>query len=198
MSLFRKSLVALCFLFVPLAAAEPLPTAEAIEDRVMGDPKAPVTLIEYASLACHHCADFHKNTLPKIKERFIDTGTVKLIFRDFPFDGAAFAAAMTARCAPPARYFQFVSVLFANQEMWSHSPNPREALARIAKLGGMTQQDFDRCVDNKELYEGLRKRQLEAERQYGIRSTPTFILGDKKITGNQPFEVFEKALSGAQ
>ena len=184
---------------MPLASeAEPLPTAQALEDRVMGDPNAPVTLVEYASLACHHCADFHKKTLPQIKERFIDTGKVKLIFRDFPFDGPAFAAAMTARCAPPARYFQFVSVLFENQELWSHSPNPREALARIAKLGGMSQESFDRCVDNKELFEGLRKRQLEAEQQYGIRSTPTFILGDKKITGNQPFDVFEKALSDAK
>ena len=184
---------------MPFASeAEPLPTAQALEDRVMGDPNAPVTLVEYASLACHHCADFHKKTLPQIKERFIDTGKVKLIFRDFPFDGPAFAAAMTARCAPPARYFQFVSVLFENQKIWSHSANPREALARIAKLGGMSQESFDRCVDNKELFEGLRKRQLEAEQQYGIRSTPTFILGDKKITGNQPFDVFEKALSDAK
>lgn len=199
MNLLEKKLVALCFLFAPLtAAAEPLTTAEALKDRVMGNPKAPVTLIEYASLACHHCADFHANTLPKIKERFIDTGKVKLIFRDFPFDSSAFAAAMTARCAPPARYFQFVSVLFANQEMWSHSPNPREALARIAKLGGMTQQDFDQCVDNKGLFAGLRQRQLDAERTYEIRSTPTFILGDKKITGNQPFKVFEKALNEAK
>lgn len=199
MSLLRKKLVFLCLLFAPLAAAaEPLSTAEALEDRVMGDPKAPVTLIEYASLACHHCADFHAKTLPKIKERFIDTGKVKLIFRDFPFDASAFAAAMTARCAPPARYFQFVSVLFTNQEMWSHSPNPREALARIAKLGGMTQDDFDQCVDNKELFAGLRQRQLDAEKQYEIRSTPTFLVGDKKITGSQPFEVFEKALNEAK
>ncbi len=199
MSTLRKKLVALYVLFVPFAAeADPLTTAQALEDRIMGDPKAPVTLIEYASLACHHCADFHKKTLPKIKERFIDTGKVKLVFRDFPFDSAAFAAAMTARCAPPARYFQFVTVLFENQALWSHSPNAREALARIAKLGGMTQDDFDRCIDNKELFEGLRKRQLDAEQQYGIRSTPTFVLGNNKITGNQPFEIFEKALNDAK
>jgi protein-disulfide isomerase len=192
-------LFVLCVPFAALpAVAEPLPTEEAIKDRVMGDPNAPVTLIEYASLACHHCADFHANTLPRIKERFIDTGKVKLIFRDFPFDGPAFAAAMTARCAPPGQYFQFVSVLFENQELWSHSPDPRSALGRIAKLGGMTQDDFDSCVDNKELFTALRQRQIEAEQQYGIRSTPTFVLGDKTIAGNQPYEVFEKALNDAK
>jgi protein-disulfide isomerase len=184
---------------MPLAAAgEPLPTAEALKDRTMGDPSAPATIIEYASLACHHCADFHAKTLPAIKERFIDTGKAKLIFRDYPFDGPAFAAAMVARCAPPPRYFQFVSVLFENQTLWSHSPNPRQALARIAKLGGMTQDDFDACVDNRSLYEGLRQRQIEAEERYGIRSTPTFVVGGTVIVGNRPFEEFEKALSGAK
>jgi protein-disulfide isomerase len=196
---FQRFLFVLCVPFAALpAVAEPLPTTEAIKDRVMGDPNAPVTLIEYASLACHHCADFHANTLPRIKERFIDTGKVKLIFRDFPFDGPAFAAAMTARCAPPAQYFQYVSVFFENQALWSHNPNPREALARIAKLGGMTQDDFDSCVDNKDLFTALRQRQIEAEQQHGIRSTPTFVLGDKTIAGNQPYEVFEKALSEAK
>lgn len=199
MRALRRLLVVLCVPFTALpAAAEPLPTAEALKDRVMGDPNAPVTLVEYASLACHHCADFHAKTLPRIKERFIDTGKVKLIFRDFPFDGPAFAAAMMARCAPEPRYFQYVSVLFENQALWSNSPSPREALARIAKLGGMTQDDFDKCVDNKDLFAGLRQRQIEAEQQHRIRSTPTFVLGDQTIAGNQPYEVFEKALNEAK
>jgi protein-disulfide isomerase len=192
-----RFLLAGLLLIIPLAAAaEPLPTAEALKDRTMGDPKAPVTMLEYASLSCPHCADFHAKTLPKIKEHFIDTGKVKLIFRDYPFDAPSFAAAMVARCAPPQRYFQFVAVLFENQTLWARSPNPREGLSRIAKLGGMTQDDFNRCVDNKSLYEGLRQRELEAERQYGVHSTPTFIIGDKTIVGAQPYEVFEKALSG--
>jgi protein-disulfide isomerase len=195
---FRLLLSGLLLIIPLAAAAEPLTTVEALKDRIMGDPKAPVTMIEYASLSCPHCADFHAKTLPKIKERFIDTGKAKLIFRDYPFDGPSFAAAMVARCAPPQRYFQFVSVLFENQELWSHSPNPREGLARIAKLGGMTQDDFDHCVDNRSLYEGLRQREIEAERQYGIQSTPTFVVGDKIIVGAQPYEVFEKALNGAK
>ncbi len=169
-----------------------------MKDRVMGDPKAPVTMIEYASLSCPHCADFATKTLPKIEKNFITTGKVKLIFRDYPFDGPAFAAAMVARCAPPQRYFPFLAVLFANQDIWARSANPREGLARIAKLGGMTQDDFNSCVDNKSLYEALRQRELSAQREYGVHSTPTFIIGDKTIVGAQPYEVFAKALTAAK
>jgi protein-disulfide isomerase len=195
---FRLLLAGL-FLVIPLtAAATPLSVVDAMKDRVMGDPKAPVTMIEYASLSCPHCADFATKTLPKIEKNFITTGKVKLIFRDYPFDGPAFAAAMVSRCAPPQRYFQFLAVLFANQDIWARSANPREGLARIAKLGGMTQDDFNSCVDNKSLYEALRQRELSAQREYGVHSTPTFIIGDKTIVGAQPYEVFEKALTAAK
>ena len=107
---------AAAMLFSACSEAEPLPTAEALKDHVIGDANAPVTMIEYSSLTCPHCADFHANTLPTIKENYIDTGKVKMIVRDFPIGGPAYAAAMIARCAGSrTAQLQFIDVLFANQ-----------------------------------------------------------------------------------
>lgn len=193
-----RLLLAALLLLVPLAAAaKPFSIADAMKDRVLGNPKAPVTMIEYASLSCPHCADFADNTLPKIEKNFIDTGKVKLIYRDYPFDGPAFAAAMVSRCAPPKRYFEFIKVLFANQDIWARTNNPRAGLARIAKLGGMTDAQFNSCVDNKDLYKALRQRALSAQREFGVHSTPTFFIEGKKIVGAQPYMVFAKALTAA-
>lgn len=180
------------------ASCKPLSTEEALKDRVLGDPKAPITIIEYASLGCPHCAKFHQETLPKIKKNYIDTGKAKLIFRDFPLGGAAYAAAMMARCAPPARYFQFVDVLFQNQQIWAGSKDPRAALARIGKLGGMSQADFDACLNNEALFKGLKNVQLEAKQKFDVNATPTFIINGEKISGAQPYEVFQKVLDKAK
>ncbi len=194
---FTLLLAGLVFLVPLAAAAKPFSIAEAMKDRVLGNPKAPVTMIEYASLSCPHCADFANETLPKIEKNFIDTGKVKLIYRDYPFDGPAFAAAMVTRCAPPKRYFEFIKVLFANQDIWARTADPRAGLARIAKLGGMTNAEYNACVDNKSLYEALRQRAISAQREYGVHSTPTFLIGGKTIVGAQPYEVFAKALTDA-
>ena len=94
---------------------------------VLGNPNAPVTVIEYASLSCHHCAEFHAGTLPKLKERYIDTGKVKLVFRDFPLEQNALRAAMIARCAGPERRERFVDVFFKQQDGWSHAKDPTAA-----------------------------------------------------------------------
>ena len=195
--LFAVFLGAIALLFSACAEAEPLPTEQALKERVLGDPKAPITLVEYSSLGCPHCASFHANTLPKIKKNYIDTGKVKLIMRDFPLGGAAYAAAMMARCAPPNRYFQFIEVLFQNQQSWSHSQQPGAALARIGKLGGMSQKDFEACTGNKELFEGIRKLQLEGQEKHGVNATPTFLVNGQKISGAQPYEVFEEAFKKA-
>lgn len=183
--------------FIVGAAAAPTPAEEALKDRVLGNANAPVTIIEYSSLACPHCAAFHVNTLPKIKENYIDTGKAKLIFRDFPIGGRAVMAAMVARCAKPERYFQFVDVLFRSQEKWAHGEDAMEALKRIAKLGGLTGMEFDACVNNEALFEGLRQVQLEAQQKFDVNATPTFIIDGEKIVGAQPYETFEKALKKA-
>ncbi|MGD8810342.1 MAG: DsbA family protein [Gammaproteobacteria bacterium] len=190
-------------LFAACSDAEPVPTAEALKDHVIGDANAPVTLIEFSSLTCPHCADFHINTLPKIKKDYIDTGKVKMIVRDFPLNGPAYAAAMMARCGKPEQRNKFIDVLFTNQESWTTAADPKAALARIGKLGGLSQADFERCTNDKALFEGIQKQQLEAQSKYDVNATPTFVVMNsagsevEKINGSQPFEVFEKAFAKA-
>lgn len=182
-------------LFTMSASAEP-PTAEdALKDRILGDPNAPVEIIEYSSLTCPHCRNFHLNVLPELKKKYIDTGKVKMVYRDFPFDRYGLMAAVMARCAPPNRYFQFLDVLFQNQERWSRSPDPGAALVRIGKLGGLSEDDFQACMNNKQLVDGLIQVRLDANKQFDIKATPTFVInGDKRIVGFQPFEVFDELL----
>jgi len=200
---FAALAAAAAMLFSACSEAEPLSTAEALKDHPVGDPNAPVTMVEYSSLGCPHCADFHAKTLPQIKKSYIDTGKVKLIIRDFPLNGPAYAAAMMARCTKPERREQFIEVLFANQDSWVTAQDPKSALARIGKLGGMSQEEFDRCTSDQALFEGIQKLQLEAQQKYDVNATPTFIImksqssDGEKIEGAQPYEFFEKAFAKA-
>jgi len=200
---FAAIAAAVTMLFAACSQADQPSVEEALKDQPIGDPNAPVTLIEYSSLACPHCADFHAKTLPEIKKNYIDTGKVKLIIRDFPLGGPAYAAAMMARCTVPARRPQFIEVLFKNQDSWAKAQDPKSALARIGKLGGMSQEQFDRCTSDQALFEGMQKLQLEAQQKYDVNATPTFIVTSgknsdgEKISGSQPYEVFEKAFAKA-
>ena len=163
-------------------------------DRVIGKAEAPVTIIEYASLTCPHCAAFHRDTLPKLKSQYIDTGKVKLIFRDFPLDSRATLAAMVARCAPRDRYFSFVDALFRGQDQWARADDPMKALGQIARLGGMSEADFDACTKNDALFQAIRKARSDAEAQFSINSTPSFVINGKKADSVFSYESFEKAL----
>lgn len=172
--------------------------AQELPDMVLGKPDAPITIIEYASLTCSHCAAFHKETLPKIKSEWIETGKAKLIYRDFPFDGWALGAAMVARCAGPDRYFAFLDTLFRSQEQWAAAKNPLDALRGIAKLGGMSDQQFNTCIADQQLLQAIQTKRMEAEKKMGVNSTPTFFIGSQKISGAQPYEDFDKALKAAK
>ena len=185
-------------LAAPPAAAGNVPLAEAVAEMVMGRDDAPVTMIEYSSLACPHCAAFHRDVLPKIKETYIDTGKVRLIYRDFPLGGLALAAAMLARCGGSAKFFGFIEVLYRSQAQWSRSDDPRRELARVARFGGISQKDFEACLTNEPLMTDIRERAVDAKQKFGIDSTPTFIIDGETIKGARPFEdfrdVIEKAL----
>ena len=177
------------------ASAKPPTPEEVLKDRVLGDPNAPIEIIEYASLTCPHCRHFHTQILPQLKKDYIDTGKVKLIFRDFPFDQLGLMAALVARCGPPEHYFQFLDVLFQNQQKWENDPDPVKALERIGTLGGLSEADFQACSNNKKIVDGILAGRLEAGKRYDINSTPSFVInGQKRVVGSQPYEVFDDLL----
>lgn len=184
---------------LPLQVAETAslpPLADMLADRVLGDPKAPVTILDYSSMTCPHCATFHTDILPKIKETYIDTGKVKLVFRDFPLDQTALRASMLERCAPAERYYPLIDVLFKSQAQWSRASDPAKALSQYGKLAGMSQATIDACLANQQLADGILQSRLTGSEKYKVESTPTFILNDgaATISGAQSFETFAAAI----
>lgn len=188
-------------LFQP-AVADVLDTETALADRVLGDDNAPLTIIEYSSLGCPHCMAFHRDTFPTIKKDYIDTGKVRVIFRDYPLGTRAMAASMIARCAPEARYFGMLDLFFMKQEEWSHAEDVIAALGKVAKFGGMSGDDVTMCLQNQALLDGIRSRAEDAQIDYEITATPSFVLveeDNQMISGALPTEdfrdVIEKALN---
>ena len=173
------------------AKATPAPTPAATfgevkigdDDYVLGKPDAPVTIVEYASLTCSHCARFHGDVLPVLTAEFIAAGKVRLVYRDFPLDRLALMAAMVARCAGRERYFGFIDAFFAEQQGWARSADPVAALAGIARLGAMAQSDFDVCLKDKVVADKVLKQRLEGEKLFNIDSTPTLIVNGAKYSG---------------
>lgn len=163
-------------------------------DMVVGSDDAPVTIIEYASMTCPHCADFHVNTYGKLKEAYIDTGKVRLVFREFPLDGLALQASMLARCAGPKRFFAFIDVLFTQQAGWARAADPMAALARIGRLGGIGAKKFEACLADRALGDSILKTRLDGGSEYDITGTPTFIVNGEKHKGSFSFPAFERVL----
>ena len=152
-------------------------------DETLGDPKAPVTVIEYASMTCPHCAHFSAATFPELKKRYIDTGKVYYIFREFPLDELAAAGSMVARCAGKDNYFPLVETLFAQQRDWVVQ-RPYQPLLAIAKQAGMTEDSFDACLANQEMVKGIEQVRSEASTKFGVQSTPTFFINGKLVSGD--------------
>ncbi|MGE5547389.1 MAG: DsbA family protein [Solirubrobacterales bacterium] len=169
-------------------------------DQVLGNPNAPITMVEYASTTCGHCAAFHKETLPRIKAEWIDTGKAKLIYRDFPTGPAALSigASMIAHCSGPQRYFGVLGMLFESQEKWLGSKNPLEELKRIVRLAGITGEQVDACLQRQDLAQAIQARAQEANQKAGIESTPTMVINGEKIVGAQAYDVYDKALKAAK
>ena len=175
-------------------AAKAAPVEIGADEFIMGDAKAPVTIIEYASLTCPHCANFHVNILPKLKKSYIDTGKARLVYRDFPLDRLALSGSMLARCAGRERYFGFIDTMYRKQESWKAAKDQVKALARIGLLGGMSQKDFDACMKNKAVEDRVMAMRLDAQNKFAIDSTPSFIINGKKYPGVVNFARFEKIL----
>jgi protein-disulfide isomerase len=166
------------------------------EDRILGDPNAPITIIEYASMTCPHCAHFTDDVLPELKKKWIDTGKVKLVLRDFPLDGEAVKASMIARCAPPDRFYAFIDAFFVDQDKWVTAPNYQEALTRLAALGGMGKDQVDKCLADKQLEDRILNSRLVASKDLDVNATPTFFINGTKFAGDPTVEAFDKVLSG--
>lgn len=175
-------------LWLPLVLSES--SAAEPQERILGNPDAPVTIIEYASLTCPHCAQFHTEVLPQLKERYIAPGKVRLIYRDFPLDQTALAAAALAHCAGPERYFSMLDVLFQTQGNWARAGDPIAALKRLGKLGGLTEQEMAACLADEELSDGILRQRLAGQNEYDIGSTPTFIIDGKAYPGARDVEEF--------
>ena len=167
------------------------------DDRILGNPDAPVTIIEYSSLTCAHCARFHADTLPRVKENWIEAGKARLVYRHFPLDGLALRAAAVANCFDGKRHFSFLDAMFASQRRWTRSSDPLADLARMARLAGMSQEAFDRCVEDEAEIDRILERRADGESTYDVNSTPTLIVNGKKLRGSVSYEDFEKVLEQA-
>src|SRR5262245_31880870 len=168
----------------------------ALGDKVLGRGDAPVTIVEYASATCPHCAAFHVDVFPKLKSEFIDTGKVKFIFREFPFDDLALAAFMLARCAPPDKYFPMIDVLFEQQKVWA-GKEARTELGKIAQLAGIGQDGFDKCLKDEDLAKGIMAIRDKAANTYGVEATPTFFVNGKELRGEHSIDQFRKLINEA-
>lgn len=177
-----------------LAEAEDVDVAAALAPRIEGDPNAKLTMIEYSSLTCPHCAHFHDEILPQIREAYIKTGKLKLEMRDFPLDQYALRAAAMARCAPESRYFPLMDMLFKQQAKWTRESDPIAAIKQIGRLAGVRGEQADACMTSEPLLDGILKIRLGGQQDHDVNSTPTFVIGKEKVVGAQPFETFKKVI----
>lgn len=172
------------------ALMEPGPLGE----KALGDPNAPVTLIEYASMTCVHCATFHRDTYPKLKEDYIDTGKVYFIFREFPLDPVSTAAFMLARCVPEQQYFTFVDAMFKNQDKWAFTEDRIGGLTAMAKQAGLTQEKFEECLTNQELLDGVTWVRQRGAQDFDVSSTPTLFINGEMVRGAVSFESLQEKI----
>ena len=170
-----------------LMAEGPLP------DVWQGSKDAPVTIIEYASMTCSHCAHFHETTYPTLKSKYIDTGKVRFTLREFPFDPIAVAGFMVARCAGEKRE-AMIGLLFSQQKNWAFSDKPLQGLTALVKQTGMSQEKFDACLQDKALYANVNQVFEKASKQFKVDSTPTFFINGKKVSGALSPEELDKQL----
>src|SRR6266511_3207497 len=176
------------------ASSADLLTPGPLGDQVQGAANAPVTLIEYASMTCPHCAHFHETTYPEMKKKYIDTGKIRFIFREFPLDALAAAASMLARCAGKDKFFALIEAFFAQQKDWVVQ-KPLQPMFAIAKQAGFTQQSFDQCLANQQLLSNLEEQRTSATQKFNVNSTPTFFINGKTFRGALTPEELDKQVA---
>jgi protein-disulfide isomerase len=165
-----------------------------LDDIPLGSESAPVTMIEYASMTCPHCAAFSVTTFPKLKEKYIDTGKVKYIMREYPLDGLAAAAFMLARCGGPDKYYPLIETLFAQQQKWAVR-EPIPPLLAIAKQAGFTQQTFEACINDKAQLTKVQQMRDRGSQKFKVDSTPTFFINGERHPGAMSIDEIDKILA---
>ena len=165
-------------------------------ERGLGSPNAPITVIEYASLTCPHCARFQKEVFPRVKKELIDTGKIRFIVREFPIGHTSGAAAIINRCAPEDKYFALFNAFLLRQPEWVSQEVRPDAIYSVAKSSGMSRETFDKCLTNQTIIDGLTEVKQRG-RKFGVVGTPTFFANGRKAQGTITFEEF-KALLGPQ
>jgi protein-disulfide isomerase len=180
----------------PTVAGSALMQPGPLGDMALGDPKAPNVVIEYASMTCSHCQRFHAEVYRPFKAKYVDTGKVYFIFRDFPLDPLASAAIVIAHCAPKERFFPLVDLMFDHQDEWAFVQDPATALLNLVKQAGFTPESFNACLTNQPLLDGVNSVHDRAAQEFGVNSTPTFFVNGQKLTGEQTLDSLDKILGG--
>ncbi|HZP18585.1 MAG TPA: DsbA family protein [Bauldia sp.] len=173
-----------------------LMVAGPLGDRTLGDPKAANVVIEYGSLTCSHCQAFNAEVFKPFKAKYIDTGKVYYIFREFTLNPVDQVAVMQVRCAPPEKFFALVDLLYEQQPNWAFVDKPQEALAALLKQAGISQEAFDACTKNQAILDGINQVKNRAAQKFGVNATPTFFFNGKKHEGEQTMEDIDKILAG--
>jgi len=179
----------------PTTPAVPLTNvAELLRERNLGSDTAPVTIVQYSSLTCPHCATFHQATWPLIKATYVDTGKARLVYRDFPIDSLALTGASLARCAGASRFFEAIDILYRQQSAWSSSADPKAAMKQALAPLGMTSGQMDSCLASTELQAGILQVKQDGQSRDGITSVPSFIINGRKLVGALPFTTFDEVI----
>ena len=171
-----------------------LMASEALPDVPLGKADAPVTMIEYASMTCTHCAHFHETTYPTLLKDYIDTGKVKFILREFPLDPLATAGFMLARCEGTEKRNAVVDLLFDKQQSWAFTDKPLEALESVVKQTGMSKDKFEACLKDQKLYDQINEVRDRGGQKFGVTATPTFYVNGTKVTGEVNPQTLSKIL----
>ena len=166
------------------------------DDFVIGDKNAPVTIIEYASMSCSHCANFHVNKLDTIKKEYIDTGKVQFVFRDFPFNFPALLGSMIMHCTPNDVRYEYMNALYKLRKSWVLRENAKskEELYKIMQSGGMTKEEFEACISNTELENKILQGIIDAQKEFNISTTPSFIINGNLIQGDKSLKEFRQII----
>jgi protein-disulfide isomerase len=189
-ALVLTSLPALAQNVSPADLAVPGP----LGDVALGPADAKVTIIEYASMTCPHCAAFHQETWPELKKRWVDTGKVRFVLREFPLDPLATAGFMLARCDGENKYYPIVDLLFSQQRAWAYAERPLDALRQMMKQAGFSQEKFDSCLKDQKLYDAVNTVKNRGMDVFKVNSTPTFFINGQRHPGNLSIDEIEKVI----